>query len=57
MHNLSPNKPMQRARTDKVLGRGRLSAVLEQVRRARVLIYRRAGAAGCRPAARCLGRP
>jgi hypothetical protein len=33
----SPNKPLQRSGIDKVLGRGRGDAVLEQVMRARVL--------------------
>jgi hypothetical protein len=32
-----PNKPLQRSGVDKVLGRGRGYAVLEQVLRARVL--------------------
>ncbi len=43
-----PNKPMQRAGTHKVLGRGRVSAVREQVCRARVLNRQRAVADGCR---------
>jgi hypothetical protein len=34
---LSPNKPLQRSGVDKVLGRGRVGGVLEQVLRARVL--------------------
>jgi hypothetical protein len=34
---MSPNKPLQRSGVDKVLGRGRGVAVLEQVLRARVL--------------------
>jgi hypothetical protein len=46
----SPNKPMQRAGTDKVLGRGRVNVVLEQVLRARVLRRRRAVADGRRSA-------
>ena len=41
---LSPNKHMLRAGTHKVLGRGRSSAVLGQVPRARVLTGQRAGA-------------
>jgi hypothetical protein len=48
---VSPNKPMQRAGTDKVLGRGRLNVVHEQVCRARVLSCLRAVADGCRYAA------
>jgi hypothetical protein len=48
VHNLSPNKPMQRAGTDKLLGRGRLSAVHEQVTSARVLNRQRAVADGGR---------
>jgi hypothetical protein len=39
-----PNKHMLRAVTHKVLGRGRLSAVLGYVPLARVLTRRRAGA-------------
>jgi hypothetical protein len=42
------NKPMQRAGTHKVHGRGRLIAVHEQVRLARVLNRQRAVADGCR---------
>ena len=38
----APNLALQRAGTHKVLGRGRLGVVLEQVMRARVLIGRRA---------------
>jgi hypothetical protein len=45
---MSPNKPMQRTGTHKVLGRGRVNAVHEQVRRARVLNRRRAVADGRR---------
>ena len=37
MSTVTPNKRMQRGVTHKVLGRGRLSVVLQQVRRARVL--------------------
>jgi hypothetical protein len=44
----SPNNPMQRAVNDKLLGRGRVNVVLEQVRLARVLNRRRAVADGCR---------
>lgn len=39
-----PNLALQRAGTHKVLGRGRFSVVLDQVRRARVLIGWRAAA-------------
>jgi hypothetical protein len=39
---VSPNKPLQRAGSDKVLGRGRGEVVPEQVRRARVLKHTRA---------------
>jgi hypothetical protein len=49
---VSPNKPMQRAGTDKLLGRGRLSAAHEQVCSARVLNCLRAVADGGRYAAR-----
>ena len=35
---VSPNKPLQLSRVDKVIGRGRGVAVLEQVLRARVLM-------------------
>jgi hypothetical protein len=35
---MSPNKPLQRSGLDKVLGRGRGDAVVEQVLRARVLM-------------------
>ena len=35
---LAPNKPLQRSGVDKVLGRGRVNVVLEQVTRARVLM-------------------
>jgi hypothetical protein len=41
---MTPNKHMQRAGTDKVLGRGRSGVLLSQVPRARVLTRRRAGA-------------
>jgi hypothetical protein len=34
---MPPNKPLQRSGVDKVLGRGRGDALLEQVMRARVL--------------------
>ena len=34
---VTPNKPLQRSGLDKVLGRGRVGEVLEQVLRARVL--------------------
>jgi hypothetical protein len=34
---MTPNKPLQRSGVDKVPGRGRVGAVLEQVLRARVL--------------------
>jgi hypothetical protein len=40
--HLPPNKPLQRAGTHKVLGRGRLSVVREQVCLARVLKRTRA---------------
>jgi hypothetical protein len=46
----SPNKPMQRAGTDKLHGRGRLSVVHEQVTSARVLNRLRAVADGGRSA-------
>ncbi len=36
--SLPPNKPLQRSGMDKVPGRGRGEAVLEQVMRARVLM-------------------
>jgi hypothetical protein len=39
-----PNKPLQRSGVDKVLGRGRGDAVLEQVLRARVLRHTRPAA-------------
>jgi hypothetical protein len=45
-----PNNPMQRSGTDKLLGRGRLGVVHEQVCRARVLNCLRAVADGCRSA-------
>jgi hypothetical protein len=45
---VSHNKPMQRAGTDKLLGRGRLIAVHEQVTSAHVLNRQRAVADGCR---------
>jgi hypothetical protein len=48
MIKTSPNKPMQRAGTDKVPGRGRLSVVHEQVHHARVLNRLRAVADGGR---------
>jgi hypothetical protein len=48
---VSPNKPMQRAGTDKVHGRGRVSSVVEQVTSARVLNRQRAVADGGRYAA------
>jgi hypothetical protein len=41
---MSPNKHMQRAGMDEVLGRGRGHATLAQAGRARVLIRQRAGA-------------
>ena len=44
----SPNKPLQRAGTHKVLGRGRSGAAISQVLLARVLIAQLAGAErGC----------
>jgi hypothetical protein len=42
--NLAPNKSLQRAVTDKVLGRGRPSAERTRALRARVLLSRRAAA-------------
>jgi hypothetical protein len=45
---VTPNKSMQRAGTHKVLGRGRSPYLHSQVRRARVLSFRRAVADGCR---------
>jgi hypothetical protein len=44
VHELPPNKHMQRAVNDKVLGRGRVGFVHQQVCGARVLTGRRAGA-------------
>ena len=44
MHVVSPNKHMQRAGRQKVLGRGRVSLVACSAPRARVLIRQRAGA-------------
>jgi hypothetical protein len=44
VHELPPNKHMQRAVNDKVLGRGRVGLVPEQVCGARVLKDQRAGA-------------
>jgi hypothetical protein len=41
---MSPNKPLQRAVFDKVLGRGRGVAVLDQFLRARVLMQLRPAA-------------
>jgi hypothetical protein len=41
---MTPNKHMQRAGRDKVLGRGRMSLVPWSAQRARVLTGRRAGA-------------
>jgi hypothetical protein len=46
--SVTPNKPMQRAGTDKVQGRGRSTYTYSQVRLARVLNSRRAVADGCR---------
>jgi hypothetical protein len=43
-HRAPPNKHMQRAVRHKVLGRGRSDVLLSQVRFARVLTRRRAGA-------------
>jgi hypothetical protein len=48
---VSPNNPMQRAGMDKLLGRGRVSTVHQQVTSARVLNGQRAVADGCRWAA------
>jgi hypothetical protein len=42
VHNLSPNKPMQRAGTDKVRCRERVNIVHEQVASTRVLNRQRA---------------
>jgi hypothetical protein len=50
MCTVSPNKPMQRAGTHKVLGRGRPMFSHSQVCLARVLNCRRAVADGCRSA-------
>ncbi len=41
---MTPNKHMQRAGKDKVLGRGRSGILLSKVLRARVLIRQSAGA-------------
>jgi hypothetical protein len=51
MFTVTPNKPMQRAGTHKVLGRGRSMFSQSQVCLARVLIGQRAVADGCRWAA------
>lgn len=48
LQTVTPNKPMQRAGTDKVRGRGRLNVVLDQVTSARVLNGTRAVADECR---------
>jgi hypothetical protein len=53
---VSPNKPLQRSGVDKVLGRGRGVAVLDQVVRARVLMPLWPAAERSRWAARHLSR-